>query len=43
MTLSLESFEKNNQTHYTTLGGQTGLNMAIQLHDSGVLANNVKL
>lgn len=27
-----------------TLGGQTGLNMAIQLHDSGVLeANNVKL
>ena len=27
-----------------TLGGQTGLNMAIQLHESGVLeANNVKL
>lgn len=27
-----------------TLGGQTGLNMAIQLHDSGVLeANNVRL
>lgn len=27
-----------------TLGGQTGLNMAIQLHDSGVLeANNVQL
>ena len=26
-----------------TLGGQTGLNMAIQLHDSGVTANNVKL
>ena len=27
-----------------TLGGQTGLNMAIQLHDSGVLkANNVEL
>ena len=27
-----------------TLGGETGLNMAIQLHDSGVLeANNVKL
>ena len=27
-----------------TLGGQTGLNMAIQLHDSGVLeSNNVQL
>ncbi len=26
-----------------TLGGQTGLNMAIQLHESGVLHNNVQL
>lgn len=45
MTLLHVSFVKNNlDALLPTLGGQTGLNMAIQLHDSGVLkANNVEL